>query len=126
MVNPQTGLNGRKGELLLRPAGLTFRPALARFGETVFPLSDIKRARRLKGTPVLEVALSAGFDFRLVGFYFIKPPSMEAEGYRFLERRRVRKTALNELRGANAGKKNEIQHWVNAIEEAIGTGRAAR
>jgi hypothetical protein len=121
MVNPVTGLEGRKGTLNLQNGRLVFRPDSRSFGDSIFALSDIRRARRMRGTPVLEVALRTGPP-SLVGFYFVKPPSMEESAdFRPFQRRKTRKLALNALRRSNVVKKQDIEGWVEAIRSAQAT-----
>src|SRR3989442_4308982 len=113
MVNAVPGMAGRKGTLTLQDGRLVFRPESGSFGDSEFPLSEVRRARRVRGTPVLELALQKDGAPPLVGFYFVKPPSMEeTTDYRPFQRRRVRKLALNALRGGNLVKKDEIEEWV--------------
>src|SRR5438552_438872 len=91
MVHAFTGMAGRKGTLSTGERGLTFRPEASRWSETEFPFADIKRARRVLGSPVLEIAISRQGVPPLVGFYFIKPPDLPGEeDTGFLRRRRVR------------------------------------
>ena len=121
MVNPVTGLEGRKGTLNLQDGRLVFRPDSRSFGDSVFVLSDIRRARRMRGTPVLEMALRKGPP-SLVGFYFVKPPDMEESAdFRPFQRRKARKLALNALRRGNVVKMQEIDKWVEAIRSAQAT-----
>jgi hypothetical protein len=121
MVNALTGQSGRKGLLSLGNGSLMFDPESPRVGQSVFPVSDIKRARRVRGSPVLEIALSKGGSVQRMGFYFVRPPSLEAEpDMMFFRTKRIRKRALNTLRGANKEKKPEIEEWVRAIEAARG------
>jgi hypothetical protein len=120
MVNALTGLDGRKGVLSLRNGSLVFDPESTRVGQSVFQVSDIKRVRRVRGSPVLDVALK-GAAFQSVGFYFVEPPSLKADpDMMFFRTKRIRKKALNTLRVANAVKKPEIEEWIRWIEEARG------
>jgi hypothetical protein len=121
MVNAVTGLDGRKGFLSLRGGRLVFDPESKGIGQTEVPVSDIRRVRRVRGTPVLEIALGKDAGGRRMGFYFIEPPSLE-EGadMTFFKTRRIRKKSLNTLRGANIDKKVEINNWVRDIQEAKG------
>ena len=68
----------------------------------------------------MSAALRAGASQRL-GFYFVKPPSLEADPeMMFFRTKRIRKRALNTLRVANSQKKSEIEDWIRGIEEARG------
>lgn len=126
MVHARTGLNGLKGKLSLEDRELVFRPETNRTGETRFSLGEIRKARRVRGSPILEIALSGSrrevaIAPSPIGFYFIKPPSLdETQVSTVLRRRTVRKRALTTLRMANATKKNEVIGWVEAIRRAQG------
>ncbi len=122
MIHAGTSKDGVKGRLALEPLGVVFRPAQARPGaETVFPLGTIRRAHRTMGTPVLELSLqpNAGPGPRLVGFYFVQPPSLEAQADSgVFARRRLRRDAAFTLFRWNSVKKAEVSRWVEAIRRA--------
>ena len=126
MVHARTGLDGRKGTIALRDGSLLFDPESKVNAESRFALSDIRRVRRVRGSPVLEISVQTDGQPPLIGFYFIRPPSLdEGPDTRYLRRRRARKDALNKLRLANSKKKAEVQRWADAIRgamESAGTG----
>ena len=121
MVSARTGISGRKGTLSLEAGSVVFRPASSSFGDTIFPLTALKKARRVRGTPVLEIRVALPEHPPLVAFYFAPPPDLnppEDLRIRFLPRRTVRKDAIAHLREANLRKKGEISAWAEAIEQA--------
>jgi hypothetical protein len=122
MVNARTGLQGRQGRLRLAGTRLVFEPRSNSFGDTVLQVAEIKKVRRVRGSPVLEVSVDRPDFPELTGFYFVKPPDLrENEAGSFLPffgRRRARKSSLNVLRGANVRTRDEIEDWVRAISEA--------
>jgi hypothetical protein len=121
MIHATTGLNGIRGTISLEGQDLVFRPESGREGETVFRVSEIKKVHRVKGSPILEIFPTSASQPSVVGFYFVKPPSLqddEPTTLNFLHRRTGRKKALNALRTANAFKKDEIDRWVRAIRAA--------
>jgi hypothetical protein len=119
MVHARTGLNGVKGTLALEGPRLVFRPESSKAGESVFEPGGLRRVRRARWSPVLEIYPTSDSLPPVVAFYFVKPPSLvEHEELNFLRRRSVRKKAMNELRRANAYKKDEVEAWVEAIRAA--------
>jgi hypothetical protein len=123
MVHARTTPEGIKGTLRLVPEGVAFRPAYESGEELVFPLQTISRARRVRGSPVLELRLSGADRPRVVGFYFVRPPSLEIQQERrFLARGRAKRDAAVSLVTSNLSKKDEVARWVQAIRGA-GKGR---
>jgi hypothetical protein len=103
----------------LEDGRLDFHPLKGQRGAESFKVSQIKRARRVWGSPVLELRLDIPDGLPVVGFYFIRPPSLEApEGTRFEFKGRTRRKAVAELHRGNAAKREEIASWVSAISEA--------
>ena len=126
MVSRETGSGGWPGTLVLEADAVTFRPADGG-GRRTFALSDIRKAHRVLGSPVLELRLAPAAVHRLVGFYFVRPPSLEGSGPRGrpVSRRTARKNAVLSLHVGNEAKKEEIRRWVEAIRRAIDARRAA-
>ena len=118
MVHARTSPEGVKGTLRLEASALVFRPAAQGADELVFPLTRLRRARRVRGSPVLELRLTGGGP-GAVGFFFVQPPSLEGqqEG-RFLARGRAKRDAAVALVTSNLSKKEEVARWVGAIREA--------
>lgn len=119
MVHARTGLDGVKGLLALEGPRLVFRPESSTAGESVFETSGLKRVRRARWSPVLEIYPTSQSHPPVVAFYFVKPPRLgEHEDLNPLRRRTARKKAMNDLRRANAFKKGEVEGWVEAIRAA--------
>ncbi len=119
MVHALTGMAGQKGQLTLRSGALVFRPDSRGMGDSVFELVDLSRVRRVRGSPILEITQHKEGAPRRLGFYFIKPPSLDdAFDRNYLRRRKARKDSLNALRVANADFKGQIERWVETILEA--------
>jgi len=121
MIHAGTSKDGVKGRLIMSPEGLIFRPAQANPGaERVFALSRIRRAHRVMGSPVLEINLQpGGTGPHVVGFYFVQPPSLDAQADSgFLGRRRLRRDAAVTLFRWNSVKKAEVSRFVGAIRAA--------
>lgn len=119
MLHARTPPDGVQGRLRLLPDGVSFRPAPQSGDELVFPFDGIKRAHRVRGSPVLELKLAGGDGPSLVGFYFVRPPSLEIqrEG-RFLARGKAKRDAAVTLVTSNLSKKDEVARWVEAIRSA--------
>lgn len=123
MIHRRTGRGGLKGVLELQPGALVFHPESLRTGESTIRLQEIRRVRRVRGTPVLEVALRTpnGLAVEILGFYFVKPPSLaepEDVRMRIFRRHVARRRAVTALRTANLDRKDDIAGWVDAIRRA--------
>ena len=100
---------------------MVFRPASSSFGDTIFPLTALKKVRRVPGTPVLEFRIALPQYPPVVAFYFAPPPDLnppEELRIRIFPRRSVRKDAITQLNVAHLRKKGEISAWAEAIERA--------
>jgi hypothetical protein len=113
--------------LRLEGAALVFRPEAEKDEPTSIPLTEIRRVRRVLGSPVLEVQLQPGSGLRIMGFYFIRPPKMApARGMLSFRNRYTRKAATEKLREWNRIKKDEIAEWVGTIKAAMEVPRSRR
>jgi hypothetical protein len=120
MVHARTGQNGLKGRLVLEGSMLVFRPDSKKVAETEFRLAEVKRVRGLRFSPVVELRLARPGSPPLVGFYFVKPPSLERpEGPRPFKKQSVRRRAARELREGNARKREEVAEWVQLLRRAV-------
>jgi hypothetical protein len=121
MVHRQTGLEGVRGRLALEPDRLVFTPDSGG-DESSFPLVQMGRVHRLLASPVLEVRMAWDRDPPAVGFFFVEPPGDEMiDRPRFTSgRRKARRSAIFQLMGSNAAKKDEIKRWVRLIRERAG------
>jgi hypothetical protein len=122
MVHAHTGMDGIKGQLAMDGSRLVFRPESTVVGETVFDPRGLRRVRRARWSPVLEIYPTSEAFPPVVAFYFIRPPSLveRQESLNFLQRRSARRRAMNALRRANADKKDELARWVETIRSAGG------
>ena len=122
MVSARTGLDGRKGTLVLKDRALVFRPESDRYGTSVFKLTDVRRIRRARASPVLEIHLDIPDSPRIVAFYFVRPPPMRLpdDKFRLFPRYFARRSAIALLRKGNAMKREEVIEWIEDIEQAQG------
>ncbi len=116
LVSPG-GEGADRGTLSLEGGVLRFT---ADEGERV-SMASVERARRLRGTPVLEVVYEVRGERRVALLYFVEPPPVPrrmwipspigvvgAKG-------RLRSSAILRLRSANRALKPVIEEWARAI-----------
>ena len=121
MVHAITGVEGRKGVLSLEGNVVVFRPASKSFGDSAFRLADIKKVRRMRASPVLELRFASDHQPEVVGFYFVRPPDLTAPDTgrpRLFPKRAARKEAISQLWKGQLRKKEEVVAWQDAIEKA--------
>ena len=126
MVNRETGPDGWRGTINLEEEALVFRPADGGRPRE-YAYAEIRRARRVRGTPVLELRLEPTSDLKLVGFFFVQPPSLDPDNApgKVMKKRRARMAAVGKLHRWNAVKKQEIDDWVRAMSARRGGAAAA-
>jgi hypothetical protein len=132
--------NERKGVLLLDEGHLRFAPWKDEAPEVAIPLVEVRRVKRLRGSPVLLVERSVGPHIARIAFYFVQPPPLETpksdlppwparQGVMgtltFRSKRRVRRQNAGYLGMSNKEKKAEIVAWEVAVHEAIEAARGA-
>jgi hypothetical protein len=117
MVHARTPMEGIRGELSLEDGVLRFRPAGGRSAETAVPANHIRRVRRARGSPVLEVSIDVPGGPPIIGFYFVKPPPLTppTEGIRLFSRYLARRRGIAHLRGGNAARGQDVDVWVEAL-----------
>jgi len=129
MVKLAPGLaQERRGILSLQPDAIVFE---ASDGSEVLPipLAHVRRARRLRGSPVLLVAHDAGGRAARTAFYFVQPPPLNDDqgqperpaplGFRKSSRRRARRQNIGYLGTWNRQLKAGIEEWEHAIKDAV-------
>jgi len=118
MVHKSTGRPGVRGELILESERLIFRPELRTakpdtLGETVFAVASIEKVGRSRGSPVLEVRVSAPGVPPVVLFYFVKPPDIYSSGMP-----NPRFAGASFLIGSNALLADQVAEWEREIRAA--------
>jgi hypothetical protein len=103
---------GIKGFLVLETEHVSFTSDLSNV-EIRIPLLDVRRVRRILGSPVMVVE----HDGSVVAFYFAQPPPVITTKQP-LERRRQRASTVTYLGGTNSEKRKDIKRWVRAIRDA--------
>jgi hypothetical protein len=117
LVSGETGQQGWAGTIRVDDEAVVFAP-LDGGAPRLFPLDEIKRVHRVVGSPVLEMKMAPNAPHRLVGFYFVRPPTLNQEPGARMKKRAARRHAILTLRVANQGKRNEIRDWVVVIRRA--------
>jgi hypothetical protein len=95
------------------------------------PVNRIGRARRRRGTPILEVVYTdARAEESRIFLYFTKPPPLPGPGtspsrarWRGGPRGLHRTASALSLQAANRVVKRRIQEWEAAIKRAVSEGR---
>jgi hypothetical protein len=117
MVSRETGQQGWEGTIRVDGDAVVFAP-LDGGAPRSFPLDEIRRVHRVVGSPVLELKMAPPAQHRLVGFYFIRPPTLNTEPGARIKKRQARRHAILSLRVANQAKRDEIRDWVVLIRRA--------
>ncbi len=125
MVTPKTtwlfrpGIEGipREGELTLSADGLEFAGANGR--DVAIPFADIRRARRLRASPILEIKYRRDGERRIAFIFFASPPELgEWRGTPISrEERKQRRIAFGFLEERNKDLKDVLDAWVAGIAE---------
>lgn len=108
-------LEDTEGTLTLGDSDLVFA---AEDGELRIPLETIRRAKRIRGSPVLRVEQQSSEGRADFAFYFSKPPPLPGPHE---SKRKTRRRAVGYLGMSNRERKSLLKKW----ESAIGT-RAER
>jgi hypothetical protein len=120
-----------RGTLILGEHGLEF--VERRTGADVrFDYASIRRAKRVKGSPVLLVDWRRGDEDRKTAFYFSQPPPLEPVTRSATidprgplgpftratpSKRQVTRMNLGYLRSTSAANKRVVQAWAEAVSE---------
>ncbi|MEO8476613.1 MAG: hypothetical protein ABI572_06130 [Actinomycetota bacterium] len=126
-----------KGRIDLREDALVFTGAKDE-GPVAFPFANVRRAKRLRGSPVLMLEWDHEGDPRRTAFYFSQPPPLEQPepgratlpgdpfttrplgafgAIRRSSKRRHQKTNIQYLQSVGISQKDLIRSWVVAIVE---------
>jgi len=107
-----------KGELTLGKRDLVF--ALA--GEELrIPLREIRKVKRVLGSPVVVIERRESAKIARYAFYFVKPPPLRLDGS---SKRKARRRGATYLSTANQQRTDQVKIWDKAIKEAVETARA--
>jgi hypothetical protein len=123
----------REGTLSLQPEHLVFEPRAAGAAALRIPIATIKRARRLRGSPVLLIVHERNGVRAETAFYFVRPPPLEPVlgrserptplSFGRASKRRARRQNVGYLGLSNRDKRRVIDEWAHAVTEAMGPER---
>lgn len=94
-------------------------------GTLRLPLKGIRKARRLRGSPVLVVECEEEAGPARFAFFFTKPPPMPGKkaGTSREPRHRTRRRTITYLQTSNADRKGLVKDWERAVREAVAGSR---
>jgi hypothetical protein len=126
-----------RGTLRLGDAGLEFS-AVDAGGDATIGYPSIRKAKRIRGSPVLLIDWVDGDTKRRTAFYFSQPPPLTPRprspsvvppgplgpfSRGTPTKRQVTRMNLGYLRSTNVANRSAVQEWVRAVtERAGGTG----
>lgn len=131
-LGPDAALQEVKGSLALTSDSLVFTPKDDRLPPRRWRLSEISKARRLRGSPVLMVLGGRGDAPDRTAFYFVQPPPLERPdtmqrptpfGIGRNTRRRVRRQNVSYLGMWNKEKKALLLEWERQVRTAVAAAR---
>jgi hypothetical protein len=117
MVHRETPASGVRGQLALEPGHVVFRPDVGpssrvdSLGQTIIALSEIGKASKSRGSPVLEVHTTTPGLPSVVLFYFAEPPKTHLA-------MNPRAHAAGVLGASNAFMGEDAAAWAKAIRRA--------
>jgi hypothetical protein len=112
-----------KGTILLEDGSLVFDAADGSRGERI-SASDLRKVRRIRGSPVIVIEYVTGSVDAKAAFYFSKPPPLEPpEGTR---KKKARKQAVHYLEIANINVKERVKAWHRALKDAMEDAAGSR
>jgi hypothetical protein len=121
-----------KGSLALASDVLVFTPRDERHAERRYPLREVVRARRLRGSPVLMILRHTPEGERRTAFYFVQPPPLEGPeeppriglgGIGRSTKRKVRRQNVSYLGLWNKEKKAVLREWERQVKAAVAAAR---
>ena len=131
-VGPGSALEEVKGSLTLATDALVFTPRDGARPERRFPLGEISRVRRLRGSPVLLVTRGTEGEPLRTAFYFVQPPPLERPdavdrpspfGVGRNTKRKVRRQNVSYLGLWNKEKKALLVEWERQLRGAVTAAR---
>ena len=108
-----------QGSLSLEADAIVFT-ATGGHGPRRIALAQVRKARRVLGSPILVVEHVEGGERRHTAFYFSQPPPLEPAGR--TTTRKLRRQNVGYLGTTNRQKKEVVRRWETAVREATGRG----
>ena len=134
-LRPGGPMDDRKGSLSLEATAVVFEPADGASPRRI-ALTDIRKVRRLRGSPVLLVIHTERGTTARTAYYFAQPPPLHQRTQPLPQerlsvlvelrntRRYVRRHNVGYLGMWNRQKKQLLASWEQAVRAAMGDGRA--
>jgi hypothetical protein len=123
-----------RGSLELAPDALVFHPRETELPQRRYPLREIVRVRRVRGSPVLTIVRQTDEGPRRTAFYFVPPPPLERPetsvrpsvlGGAKTSGRRVRRQNATYLGMRSRELKAVIRDWEGRVRAAAAAARGA-
>jgi len=124
-------MEGVKGSLAIADDALEFTLTDDPLGVKRWSLAEVTRARRLRGSPVLLVALGRGAE--RLAFYFVRPPPLQPPeeplrpslgGFGRPTKRRVRRRNVTYLGMANRDLREQLREWEIRVRAAVDAAKS--
>lgn len=119
-----------RGRLALASDALVFSPRDEGHPERRYPLGEIVRARRVRGSPILMIVRRGGGGTRRTAFYFVQPPPLPkteevtpTSTLRRNTKRRARRQNVGYLGTWNREKKALLREWERQLRTAARTAQ---
>ncbi len=122
-----------RGSLALASEALVFTPRDDQLPERRYPLREVTRIRRLRGSPVLMIVRETPEGPRKTAFYFVQPPALtrpEAPPRPTFgpfvrnAKRKIRRENVSYLGTWNREKKALLREWERQVKTAVAATRA--
>ncbi len=140
MVQLDLGPDDVKGALSLRPEALVFTDAQGERTRTI-RLRDVRKIKRIMGSPVLLVRSIEADAKRITAFYFTKPPALHPKEPDIDQpaptllgqlgrsgqpsRRKQRRTNAGYLASASNEVSEDLHAWTSEVRAAVSAARRA-
>lgn len=121
-----------QGSLALLEDALVFSPRDRPGTEHRYALREVRRARRLRGSPVLVILRDTPAGARKTAFYFVQPPPLERPnletrpslgGVGRSSKRKVRRQNASYLGLWSREKKAVLREWEEEVKAAVESAR---
>ncbi len=119
-VRLQGMMREKRGSLALEADAVAFT-ADDGYSHERIPLTEIRKARRISGSPILVIRHGAGAAETRTAFYFAQPPPLEHTGP--IGRRKVRRKNVQYLGAWSREKGQELKAWERAVRQAAAAAR---
>ncbi|MEX2203741.1 MAG: hypothetical protein WD965_06595 [Actinomycetota bacterium] len=127
-LEPGSRMEEVQGSLALGTEALVFTPREGHGPERRYPLAEVARAKRLRGSPVLLIVHEPSRGPRRTAFYFVQPPPLAPpdESRKAVlgplaggSPRKIRRRNVSYLGFSNREKKQVLREWEQAVQAAM-------